>query len=71
MNQKVSLTRFIGVLMMLHSLSGAALNMLKSPYGANLDTCFVEVMAGFGLIRSRKATTELEKKVDDGSNCNP
>lgn len=61
---KIKLTNIIGAVMLLHSVSGAFLNILKNPYGADLNTCVVEALGGYGLIRSRKATTEVEKKID-------
>lgn len=58
--KKLSWSYIIAGVMMVHSLSGAILTIIKNPYGANLDQCFIEFMAGAGIFRARKATERLE-----------
>jgi len=58
-------TNIIAIIMIVHALSGAVLTFVKNPYGSSLDVASAELLAGVGLLRARKATTNVEKKVDD------
>ena len=63
--KKIGWTYILGGILLVHSISGAILTFVKNPYGNDLNTCFMEAIAGAGLIKGRKATERLEKKVDD------
>lgn len=70
--KKVSISKIIGILMIVHSLSGSALTFLKNPYGSDLNTAVVEFLGGYGFLRAKKnsernaaAIKDLEEKVNN------
>lgn len=62
--KNISWSYILGGILILHSVTGAILTFVQNPFGTDLQQCFAEAVAGAGIIRSRKATKVLEKKVE-------